>query len=65
MKNSRTLRGVRGLKCCPRRAVPALNASHPSRGAWIEIVDERRYFVRPRCRTLRGVRGLKSISISS
>ena len=37
---SRTPRGVRGLKYTARAAVYALTKSHPSRGAWIEIVPQ-------------------------
>ena len=34
---SRTPRGVRGLKCQRADVPPARHVSHPSRGAWIEI----------------------------
>ena len=34
---SRTPRGVRGLKSKTEYSVPQVTASHPSRGAWIEI----------------------------
>ena len=36
--NRRTPRGVRGLKYCRGKINPSAAGSHPSRGAWIEIV---------------------------
>ena len=56
----RTPRGVRGLKLhLSHQRLEARDASHPSRGAWIEIIrDVRSGFLTP-SRTPRGVRGLK------
>ena len=62
----RTPRGVRGLKSLSRPAVIArIASSHPARGAWIEIGEQRTRGAAGRRRTPRGVRGLKSISTSN
>ena len=55
----RTPRGVRGLKCEDKTNVDRVLASHPSRGAWIEIVPQVTAPSGGWCRTPRGVRGLK------
>ena len=55
----RTPHGVRGLKSAIQQHTRPHHASHPSRGAWIEIApDERARGQVPR-RTPHGVRGLK------
>ena len=55
----RTPHGVRGLKCLVGSHVLNGDRSHPSRGAWIEIVESP-HGIRPRVgRTPHGVRGLK------
>ena len=60
----RTPRGVRGLKSIspplPRRSLP----SHPSRGAWIEIIRKPIGYVLVGRRTPRGVRGLKLMMVA-
>ena len=43
IKIGRTPHGVRGLKCTCKRRLKLHWASHPSRGAWIEIVRVRPY----------------------
>ena len=35
----RTPRGVRGLKYCYQQSSKKVKESHPSRGAWIEIIS--------------------------
>ena len=56
---SRTPRGVRGLKSLGEAFILLLSMSHPSRGAWVEIhlCQVKQQF--PARRTPRGVRGLK------
>ena len=59
----RTPRGVRGLKSLVSRQRPRRALSHPSRGAWIEIVSNQMFadlYIR---RTPRGVRGLKFLGL--
>ena len=56
----RTPRGVRGLKYEFGSYPRICSMSHPSRGAWIEILTDRRLYGEPDSRTPRGVRGLKS-----
>ena len=55
----RTPRGVRGLKFGGILCLVSLFASHPSRGAWIEICDSSQATNTLIGRTPRGVRGLK------
>ena len=55
----RTPRGVRGLKSLVSRSELSRRWSHPSRGAWIEIVGYGTGRGRGYGRTPRGVRGLK------
>ena len=55
----RTPRGVRGLKLNNRYRLEVLTWSHPSRGAWIEIIKSPWTSVVTLSRTPRGVRGLK------
>ena len=57
--NSRTPRWVRGLKLHGERILHTAHRSHPTMGAWIEILG--RTFSLPRIygRTPRWVRGLK------
>ena len=57
----RTPHGVRGLKFGPAQVGDGVGLSHPSRGAWIEIISKRAAYVRWASRTPHGVRGLKSI----
>ena len=58
----RTPHGVRGLKLPNAHAGIVLFASHPSRGAWIEIHDANQDLPRALCRTPHRVRGLKCVS---
>ena len=58
----RTPRGVRGLKSLETNKELRTGKSHPSRGAWIEIVGRRPAIGLSSGRTPRGVRGLKSNS---
>ncbi len=55
----RTPRGVRGLKYVFVLCSIASQASHPSRGAWIEMERRPSEYTPIRSRTPRGVRGLK------
>ena len=55
----RTPRGVRGLKYFSSHDYNSLLKSHPSRGAWIEILEWPWEAVGGSRRTPRGVRGLK------
>ena len=55
----RTPRGVRGLKCVDVQRIDVIRASHPSRGAWIEIGTVWTIPSGAGRRTPRGVRGLK------
>ena len=55
----RTPRGVRGLKSLLLLHSAYKAPSHPSRGAWIEILIAALLFANVLCRTPRGVRGLK------
>ena len=55
----RTPQGVRGLKLAPQEIMPHVEASHPARGAWIEIGDSLARAEIRRGRTPQGVRGLK------
>ena len=55
----RTPRGVRGLKFKSHFGVTSPDASHPSRGAWIEISLNQYEIAELNGRTPRGVRGLK------
>ena len=57
--SSRTPHGVRGLKLALDLADIQVVASHPSRGAWIEIPDGEASAWRTAGRTPHGVRGLK------
>ena len=59
--SGRTPRGVRGLKCGAGGPEVRRSKSHPSRGAWIEIINHVPAAWHPHGRTPRGVRGLKSI----
>ena len=56
----RTPRWVRGLKFFQLDLSDLLVASHPTMGAWIEIIYHIQSPVFVRCRTPRWVRGLKS-----
>ncbi len=58
--DSRTPHGVRGLKWRSRGIVLRAGGSHPSRGAWIEMVTTSLSVLRSSGRTPHGVRGLKS-----
>ena len=55
----RTPRGVRGLKFTRAGLRTKMLLSHPSRGAWIEILNCPFLDSKERSRTPRGVRGLK------
>ena len=56
----RTPHGVRGLKYLAEGLIfLAFSVSHPSRGAWIEIVGKQEEPHAVRRRTPHGVRGLK------
>ena len=57
--SSRTPHGVRGLKLHGYRVHALGQQSHPSRGAWIEILVMLCGSWRSCCRTPHGVRGLK------
>ena len=59
MEGSRTPHGVRGLKSWLPSLLNGRRASHPTRGAWIEIVLEYSIQKYAGCRTPHGVRGLK------
>ena len=56
---SRTPRGVRGLKSPVVIDGADYNTSHPSRGAWIEMLSGPTIGSAGNGRTPRGVRGLK------
>ena len=58
--HGRTPHGVRGLKWQIVQRGRVRAASHPSRGAWIEIVADLRDAYNRSSRTPHGVRGLKS-----
>ena len=60
---SRTPHGVRGLKLEDAGSVCERHASHPSRGAWIEIRETNLSRGTQASRTPHGVRGLKYPSI--
>ena len=55
----RTPRGVRGLKLRRMPSEDDMDMSHPSRGAWIEMLMSGPTGIRSNGRTPRGVRGLK------
>ncbi len=55
----RTPHGVRGLKCSRGDSCILSAASHPPRGAWIEILNAYSRCCQSICRTPHGVRGLK------
>ena len=57
--SSRTPHGVRGLKYRLRRLHVVRTQSHPSRGAWIEILNFEGLERATAGRTPHGVRGLK------
>ena len=57
--DSRTPRGVRGLKLTITETEDAGVRSHPTRGAWIEMTCCPNYRRQEHGRTPRGVRGLK------
>ena len=59
-RKGRTPRGVRGLKSDRPELLPGGVPSHPSRGAWIEIMITGKRCAPSWGRTPRGVRGLKS-----
>ena len=59
MGAGRTPHGVRGLKSATPIQRVAVHASHPSRGAWIEIIAVMSVLFVTACRTPHGVRGLK------
>ena len=59
LNRSRTPHGVRGLKLAMAMGSSTRPASHPSRGAWIEIPAEEFEAWAEECRTPHGVRGLK------
>ena len=59
MGAGRTPHGVRGLKSATPIQRVAVHASHPSRGAWIEIIAVMSVLFVTACRTPPEVRGLK------
>ena len=59
---SRTPHGVRGLKFVEEDEVPAVALSHPSRGAWIEMLRVLELLGKYLSRTPHGVRGLKCVA---
>ena len=61
-RTGRTPHGVRGLKYAIAIFIPVRYASHPSRGAWIEIQRLHQTRHRSTRRTPHGVRGLKYFS---
>ena len=55
----RTPHGVRGLKSIAQDSSRGVGRSHPSRGAWIEIIPLTMQQRKKKSRTPHGVRGLK------